>query len=215
MLTNDLDRIRIEVEAKQRLLAQKRKELSRIVAQLGARQQQGDTTSLEKTRQRLLQEISLLGEAIRSAAEDYEKSRHRLERVIAIKGCGSLPPLLKLDHAFTLSSIQLLTEPAPASAFPSPSVLPPSTKRVVNKPTIPLDQAADEKRRSTITRMVENPDIYPTVSIAQAAEHFQVAPREIHRWIKDGKLKRGARRGAVTTESMQGWKEKRARRRRS
>lgn len=215
MLTDDLDRIRIEVEAKQRLLAQKRSELSQIVTQLRARQQGGNTKSLEKTRQHLLQEILFLWEAIRSAAEDYAKSRNRLERVIAIKGSGSLPALLKLDHAFALSSIQPVPEPALVSAFPTSSVLSPSTKRVADKPTTPLDQAADEKQRLTITRMVENPDIYPTVFIAQAAKHFQVTPRQIYRWIKDGKLRRGPRRGTVTTESIQGWNEKQARRHRS
>ncbi len=210
VLIDKLDRIRIEVRAKQRLLAKKQQEMSKLATQVGAGRSPGNTTSLEKARQVLLQEISHLVKAIRSAAEEYAGLRDRLERVIAIKGSGSVSPPLHLGPILALSP----PEPVLLSAFRTPSVLSAATKRAGEKDTEPVDLATDETQRSKITRSVENPEIYPTVFNAQAAKYFQVSPRQIYRWVEDGKLKRGARRGTVTTESMRGWKKVRARRRR-
>jgi hypothetical protein len=193
MLSDDLDRIRIEVESKLRLLLQKRKELSQLDGQLGKKATDPDSNriSIKKTRQLLLYEIRLLEEALTCAVEEHAKGRHRLERVIAIKHSGSLPRPLDLDRA-VLSTL---------------------TNRVASNAGPPLDQTAEESRRSKIIRKVENPATYPVVLIAEAATYFEVNRRTIYRWKAEGKLRSGARRGTIATESMQRWKKKRSRKR--
>jgi hypothetical protein len=80
-----------------------------------------------------------------------------------------------------------------------------------------LTQTAPPKQTllEAIVRKVENPQAYTALSISQAALYYQVRPRTIHRWIADGKLRRGGRRGSVTIESIQNWDKRRSRKPRS
>jgi hypothetical protein len=57
-------------------------------------------------------------------------------------------------------------------------------------------------RRNEITRRLEAPQSYKILSIADTALHFYVQPRTIHRWLDNGKLSRGVRRGSVSVKSI-------------
>jgi hypothetical protein len=123
MLSDDLNRIRIDVEAKEHLLSRKRIELNHlaIATQLSvfgneASAQDGNQTPLKKLHQRLSREIQTLEDAIDCAREEYAKLLNRLERVDAIKGFGSLPSPLREQKAFASSSTPSSAEPTPASS---------------------------------------------------------------------------------------------------
>jgi len=45
----------------------------------------------------------------------------------------------------------------------------------------------------------------------EAALYFEVEGRTIYRWTDDGDLKKGARRGSITIESILQWETKRSR----
>lgn len=75
--------------------------------------------------------------------------------------------------------------------------------------------SSDQGGLKAVTRMVRNPQGQTTLLVAQAAQYLGVRPRTIYRWVKDGKLRSGARRGSVTIESIQLYEKKRARKPRS
>lgn len=227
MLRDDLDRIRIEVQAKEDLLSNKRKELIHTARHLRlldeASGRHREKTSLKKSHQRISNDIRTLEEGIKCLREEHARKRNRLERVIAIKGVGSLPPELPEKKASTSSgSTTSSSPPSPGEPMPTRSsapdvaaqaVSPPSTNDLASAAKPPTIQSSEEARREVITRKVENPQIYPTISICDAATYFAVTSRTIHRWKDDGNLKSGARRGTITTKSMQQWMKKRSRKR--
>ena len=75
--------------------------------------------------------------------------------------------------------------------------------------------AKDDTGREAIIRKVENPQLFTILTIPEAADYFEVRPRTIHRWVDEGKLSSGARRGSITIESIRRWKKKRSRNRRT
>jgi hypothetical protein len=70
-----------------------------------------------------------------------------------------------------------------------------------------------ETLREAVIRKVKNPHLYNSLSTPEAAAYFEVEPRTIHRWIAEGDLKRGARRGSITIESVLRLEKSRSRKR--
>jgi hypothetical protein len=226
MLRDDLDRIRIEVEAKEYLLSNKRKEFIHTAKQLRLLDQASgrhrEKTSLRRSHQRISNEIQTLEDRINSLREEHDRLRNRFERVIAIKGVGSLPPPLPEEKASTSGSTASSSTPSTAEPMPTmssappvaaQSVSPPSTNDLANAVKPPTSQSSEEARREAIIKKVQNPQIYVTLSIPDAALYFEVTSRTIHRWKDDGNLKSGARRGSITIESIRRWENKRSRKR--
>jgi hypothetical protein len=89
----------------------------------------------------------------------------------------------------------------------------PEPKRTT--PVSPESALNDEARREAVIRKVRNPQGYASLLIVEAGLYYRVAPRTIHRWIAEGKLRRAGRRGSVTIESIQNWDQKRSRKPRS
>jgi hypothetical protein len=227
MLGDDLDRIRIEMEAKEYLLSNKSKELIHTARQLRlldkASGRHTEKTSLKRSHQRISNEIQTLEERIKCLREEHARLRNRLERVIAIKGVGSLPPPLPEEKAATSglttsSSTPSRAEPMPtrssAPAVATQAVSPPSTNDLANVAKPPTSQSSEEARREAIIKRIQNPQAYRILSIRDAATYFEVTPRTIYRWKDDGKLKSGGRRGSITIESIRRWENKRSRKRR-
>lgn len=69
-------------------------------------------------------------------------------------------------------------------------------------------------QRVAVIAKVKNPNAYSVLSNPEAALYFGVRARTIHRWVEDGKLSRGGRRGSVTIESIVRWEKQRSRKRR-
>jgi hypothetical protein len=226
MLRDDLDRIRIEVQAKENLLSNKRKELTHTARQLRlldeASGRHREKTSLKKSHRRRSNEIQTLEEGIKCLREEHARLRNRLERVIAIKGVGSLPPPLPGEKASTSGSTTSSSTPSQAQPMPTRSsapavaahaVSPPSTNDLANAAKPPTSKSSEEARREAIIKKVQNPQAYRILSIRDAATYFEVTPRTIHRWKDDGKLNNGGRRGSITIESIRRWDNKRSRKR--
>ena len=72
---------------------------------------------------------------------------------------------------------------------------------------------ADEIRREAIIKKIQNPQTNTILSVQESALYFGVMPRTVHRWTDEGKLRRGARRGSITIESILRWEKKRSRKR--
>jgi hypothetical protein len=66
-----------------------------------------------------------------------------------------------------------------------------------------------------VIKKVQNPETFTQLSIAETALYFEVEARTVYRWLNDGKLRRGARRGAVTIQSINRLEKTKSRRRRS
>jgi hypothetical protein len=80
------------------------------------------------------------------------------------------------------------------------------------------DTAADDPRKETqreaVIKKVQNPHKFNVLSIQEAALYFDVQPRSIYRWILNGDLRAGARRGSITIESILKLEKRRSRKRR-
>ena len=102
------------------------------------------------------------------------------------------------------------------AGFQNPNILTPSdVLREAEVLEDPEQKEGDLARRQAIVKKIENPQAYRFLLVAEAALYFRVAPRTIHRWQLDSKLRNGGRRGSVTTESVRQWETKRRRKRRS
>jgi hypothetical protein len=89
-------------------------------------------------------------------------------------------------------------------------------KRAHEKPESTPDKGlADAAIRQAIVRKVQDPHSYTFLTVPEAAVYFGVRPRTIYRWLNDGKLRDGGRRGAITTESVRIREKKRSRKRRN
>jgi hypothetical protein len=86
------------------------------------------------------------------------------------------------------------------------------TKAVMQDQTVA--EPNTESLRQVVNKKVRNPQTYTVLSIVEAAVYFEVAPRTVHRWRAEGKLRSGARRGSITIESVLHWAKKRSRKRR-
>lgn len=62
-----------------------------------------------------------------------------------------------------------------------------------------------------VIRKVQNPQQYKSLTIHEVAAYFEVEPRTIYRWMDDGDLRRGVRRGSATIESVIRLEKQRAR----
>jgi len=76
-------------------------------------------------------------------------------------------------------------------------------------------QTAPRKVREAVILKVQNPQSYTTLTINEAAVYFEIRPRTIHRWLYEGKLRKGGRRGSITIDSVLRWQKQRSRKRRS
>jgi len=94
----------------------------------------------------------------------------------------------------------------PASK-PTPSTEPPT-----------LPQRADmlpaqDSRLQAIVMKVNNPRTHTVLLVDEAKHYFRVTAKTVYRWVAEGKLHYGARRGTITIESIRRWKAKRSRNR--
>jgi hypothetical protein len=70
-----------------------------------------------------------------------------------------------------------------------------------------------ETLREAVIKKVQTPHRYTSLSTPEAAAYFEVEPRSIYRWTENGDLKRGARRGSITIESVLRLEKSRSRKR--
>ena len=146
--------------------------------------------------------------------EEHARLRNRLERVIAIKGVGSLPPPLPEGKVSISGSTRSSTTPSPAEPMPTSSsapavsaqaVSPPSTNDLANAAIPPTSQASVRRRGARRLSKRSRTPAYTHPLNPDAAIYFEVIPRTIHRWKDEGHLKSGARRGSITIESIRRW----------
>jgi hypothetical protein len=86
---------------------------------------------------------------------------------------------------------------------------------VVDSALTTPDDPRKETSREAVIRKVQNPHLYTLLSTPEAAAYFEVEPRTIHRWTVEGDLRRGARRGSITIESVLRLEKSRSRKRRN
>lgn len=79
----------------------------------------------------------------------------------------------------------------------------------------PRQRNSAQKMHEAVIGKVRNPQTHTILSIPEAALYFEVQPRTVHRWISEGKLRSGARRGSITIDSILKWQKKRSRKRRA
>lgn len=84
---------------------------------------------------------------------------------------------------------------------------------VAQTAAITSDEPRKENLREAVIKKVKNPHLYNSLSTPEAAVYFEVEPRTIHRWTAEGDLKRGARRGSITIESVLRLERSRSRKR--
>jgi hypothetical protein len=77
-----------------------------------------------------------------------------------------------------------------------------------------VDDPSKETQREAVIKKVRNPHIYNVLSIPEAALYFDVQPRSIYRWSREGDLRAGARRGSIAIESILKLERRRSRKRR-
>ncbi len=99
------------------------------------------------------------------------------------------------------------------------AVIQPERLSLPEPPPIPVQKLEipplNDARLEAIIRKVRNPQAHTILSVPETALYFGVKPRTVHRWIAEGKLQNGGRRGAVTIESIRRWEAKRSRRHKS
>lgn len=74
---------------------------------------------------------------------------------------------------------------------------------------------AEGAQRYAVIKKIQNPQTYATLTVPEASLYFGVCPRTIYRWLDEGRLRDGGRRGTITTESIRLWDKKRSRKRRN
>jgi hypothetical protein len=135
------------VEAKERLLDQKRKELTHVDGQLSllgneAADQGSNKISLEKSRQRRSNEIRILEETLKRAREEHAKLLKHLERVNAIKGFGALPSPLLQDVSTCALTTPFSPLEAPEAPVQSPTAVSGEAQSKVPATAPPLQSRA-------------------------------------------------------------------------
>ena len=71
--------------------------------------------------------------------------------------------------------------------------------------------AGPDSRREAVIKKVQNPQAHTILTLDEAKLYFEVRLRTIYRWIDQGKLRSGPRRGSVTIGSVLQWQKKRSR----
>jgi hypothetical protein len=89
-----------------------------------------------------------------------------------------------------------------AAAVPAQIVESPSTNNGTRGYGLTRSALGKETFIGAAIRKVQNPQTYTVLSTPEAALYFEVKPRTVHRWVEQGKLKNGARRGSITIESI-------------
>lgn len=108
------------------------------------------------------------------------------------------------------------TPPPPlAEAQPIPNPSTETDSSPAERPTYQdRSQLELQKIREIAIKKVQNPPNFRTLKINEAAIYFEVASKTIHRWVSNGNLRSGGRRGTITTESVRQWEKRRSRKRR-
>jgi hypothetical protein len=83
----------------------------------------------------------------------------------------------------------------------------------VDSEQITPDNPRKETIREAVIKKVQNQRLNTVLSTPEAAAYFEVEPRTIYRWTVDGDLRRGARRGSITIESVLRLEKSRSRKR--
>jgi hypothetical protein len=60
---------------------------------------------------------------------------------------------------------------------------------------------------------VNNPRTHTVLLVDEAKHYFRVTAKTVYRWVAEGKLHYGARRGTITIDSIRRWKAKRSQKR--
>lgn len=76
-------------------------------------------------------------------------------------------------------------------------------------------QLDPQKIHEAVIRKVQNPQSCTMLTVNEAVQYFGVRPKTIYRWLCEGHLRRGGRRGSITTDSVREWVKKRSRKPRS
>jgi len=122
--------------------------------------------------------------------------------------------MLDLDRTTGTAHVELAKQPS-TPLFSMKDVTPPA-------PGVPLDglkqdqppqTAARQERRQAVIKKVRNPETFTVLTTGEAALYFEVNPRTVYRWLDDGKLRRGPRRGTITIESILRLEKARSRKR--
>ena len=75
------------------------------------------------------------------------------------------------------------------------------------------NQIEQQKIREAVIRKVQNPQSYTMLTINEVAVYFGVCSKTIHRWVGEGNLRRGGRRGSIAIDSVVRWQKRRSRKR--
>jgi len=110
----------------------------------------------------------------------------------------------ELEHAERRNR---LTAASSQPSSPTPSTEPPILPQGVD--VIP----AQNSRQQAIVMKVNKPETHTFLLVDETKDYFRVTAKTVYRWVAEGKLQRGARRGTVTIESIRRWKTKRSRKR--
>jgi hypothetical protein len=102
---------------------------------------------------------------------------------------------------------------AQAGDTPLVSENPPSSQESSDPLHASQAKPADQAHREAVIRKIQNPQTFTILSTPEAALYFEVQPRTIYRWMDEGKLRRGGRRGSIAIESILKWQKKRSRKR--
>jgi hypothetical protein len=112
------------------------------------------------------------------------------------------------DRKNTTGAVALGTSSIPAQALISAS-----TRDQSASTKAPKNDIMGRTRKEAVIAKVRNPQAHTVLSTPEAALYFEVQPRTIHRWLEQGNLKSGARRGSITIASILLWQKKRSRKR--
>jgi hypothetical protein len=77
------------------------------------------------------------------------------------------------------------------------------------------DPTTEMAQRQAVMKKIQDPQSYANITVPEASLYFGVHPRTIYRWLDEGRLRDGGRRGTITTESVRVWEKKRSRKRRN
>jgi hypothetical protein len=145
--------------------------------------------------------------------------RRDLELVLEARQCTSEARDVQDVSGNQRSSIEMQDGPESLEIEPTDPAQREVANREVGNPRRAAKQAAtpiDPRRemfREAVIKKVKSPHLYRSLSTPEVAAYFDVEPRTIHRWRVDGDLRRGARRGSITIESVLKLEKRRSRKR--
>lgn len=77
------------------------------------------------------------------------------------------------------------------------------------------DPTIEMARRQGVIKKIQNPQAYATLTVPETSLYFGVHSRTVYRWLDEGRLRDGGRRGTITTDSIRLLDKKRSRKRRN